>query len=77
MVTKPTEPFWQPCPRAGGRMEWTCPCGRDSSTGMPGVGHGNHDHGCCSESCCSRDDYPGRTADGETKTASGGVILCG
>ncbi len=52
-----TLPFWQPCPRASGRMEWTCPCG---------VGHGNHDHGCCGESCCSRDDFPGRAVAANT-----------
>ena len=47
------EPFWLPAPRASGRMEWTCPCG---------VGHDNHDHGCCGKECCARDDYPGRMA---------------
>lgn len=31
------------------RGEWTCSCG---------VGHGDHYHGCCGKSCCSRDDYP-------------------
>lgn len=43
--------FWEPCRRASGRMEWTCPCG---------VGHGNHDHGCCAKECCSREDFPDR-----------------
>ncbi len=43
-----SDQFWQSCPRADGRMEWTCP---------HGVGHGEHDHGC--DGCCSRDDYPG------------------
>lgn len=43
--------YWQPSPRASGRMEWTCPCG---------VGHGDHVHSCCPEGCCQRDDYPGR-----------------
>jgi hypothetical protein len=45
------EPYWQPCKRADGRMEWTCP---------HGVGHGNHSHGCCQDACCSRDDFPGK-----------------
>lgn len=42
------ELFWQPAPRADGRMEWTCP---------HGIGHGSHIHGC--DGCCMRKDYPG------------------
>ncbi len=42
------EEFWEPCPRADGRMEYMCP---------HGIGHGNHTHGC--DGCCQRNDYPG------------------
>ena len=43
-------PFWH---GPGYRGEYTCP---------HGVGHGNHVHGCCPESCCQRDDFPLRKA---------------
>lgn len=40
------DPYWI---KSSHRGEYTCPCG---------VGHGNHVHGCCGKSCCSRPDYP-------------------
>ena len=53
VVEDPTEKksFWEPMPRADGRMEWTC---------EHGVGHGNHVHGCCEAGCCGRTDFPGK-----------------
>jgi len=41
-------PFWI---GPGYHDEYTCP---------HGVGHGNHIHGC--DGCCSREDFPGRSA---------------